>query len=172
VSEWQVYVDDWQLECCGDPFAVGDQVAWTLMVSVDHSLPPEFLIEFDGEVEGTVSDGVISGCVARSGGVHAFVEDAQDAVGRIRVRGLLYEDHHVGIPDQIPRTRGTVRRIQVVTRPYVRIDGRSWFPRGDEVELRDVARSPDRFEGEAVRADLRMDETGLLVTLEVEDGDR
>jgi uncharacterized protein DUF6578 len=25
-----VWVDDWQLQCCGDPFAVGSTVSWTL----------------------------------------------------------------------------------------------------------------------------------------------
>lgn len=25
-----VWVDDWQLQCCGDPFAIGDEVAWSL----------------------------------------------------------------------------------------------------------------------------------------------
>lgn len=26
-----VYVEDWQLDCCGEPFAVGSQVSWTLI---------------------------------------------------------------------------------------------------------------------------------------------
>lgn len=25
-----VWVDAWQMQCCGDPFAVGSRVAWTL----------------------------------------------------------------------------------------------------------------------------------------------
>jgi hypothetical protein len=25
-----VWVDGWQMQCCGTPFAVGSQVAWTL----------------------------------------------------------------------------------------------------------------------------------------------
>lgn len=25
-----VWVDAWQMECCGDPFAVGDRVVWTV----------------------------------------------------------------------------------------------------------------------------------------------
>ncbi|WP_369693106.1 DUF6578 domain-containing protein, partial [Streptomyces luteocolor] len=25
---WNVMYDDWQMECCGEPFGVGDEVAW------------------------------------------------------------------------------------------------------------------------------------------------
>ncbi|MGV9352923.1 DUF6578 domain-containing protein [Streptomyces misionensis] len=27
----RVFYEDWQLECCGTPFAVGDEVTWTLV---------------------------------------------------------------------------------------------------------------------------------------------
>ncbi|MEU3736011.1 MULTISPECIES: DUF6578 domain-containing protein [unclassified Streptomyces] len=27
---WDVMYDDWQMECCGTPFSVGDEVAWQL----------------------------------------------------------------------------------------------------------------------------------------------
>lgn len=26
----KVWVDDWQMQCCGEPFAIGDEVSWTL----------------------------------------------------------------------------------------------------------------------------------------------
>lgn len=25
-------MDDWQLECCGEPFSIGDRVSWTVVV--------------------------------------------------------------------------------------------------------------------------------------------
>jgi hypothetical protein len=28
--ELTVWVDDWQMQCCGEPFAVGSKVSWTL----------------------------------------------------------------------------------------------------------------------------------------------
>jgi hypothetical protein len=28
--EIKVWMDDWQMQCCGEPFAVGDEVSWTL----------------------------------------------------------------------------------------------------------------------------------------------
>ena len=30
MSALRVFVSDWQYECCGDPFAVGDEVTWTV----------------------------------------------------------------------------------------------------------------------------------------------
>ena len=30
-----VWVDDWQIQCCGTPFAIGDQVTWTLSPTPD-----------------------------------------------------------------------------------------------------------------------------------------
>jgi hypothetical protein len=29
--ELTVYMEDWQLDCCGEPFAVGSQISWTLI---------------------------------------------------------------------------------------------------------------------------------------------
>ena len=29
--EMTVYVEDWQLDCCGEPFSVGSHVSWTLI---------------------------------------------------------------------------------------------------------------------------------------------
>ena len=31
-----VWVDDWQLQCCGTPFAIGDEVTWTLSSTPDR----------------------------------------------------------------------------------------------------------------------------------------
>ncbi|MFH8565245.1 DUF6578 domain-containing protein [Streptomyces sp. NPDC017988] len=33
---WKVMYEDWQMECCGEPFAVGDEVAWPLWVDGDR----------------------------------------------------------------------------------------------------------------------------------------
>jgi hypothetical protein len=30
-----VWVDGWQMQCCGDPFEVGSQVSWTILAEVD-----------------------------------------------------------------------------------------------------------------------------------------
>lgn len=30
---WHVFYEDWQMECCGTPFSVGDEVGWPLLLS-------------------------------------------------------------------------------------------------------------------------------------------
>ena len=29
---WHVFYEDWQMECCGTPFSVGDEVSWALLL--------------------------------------------------------------------------------------------------------------------------------------------
>lgn len=41
----KVWVDGWQMQCCGDPFGVGDTIAWTTTSEVDHG----FLASVVGE---------------------------------------------------------------------------------------------------------------------------
>ncbi|GAB3160557.1 DUF6578 domain-containing protein [Amycolatopsis sp. NPDC004378] len=36
--ETTVWVDDWQLQCCGEPFSVGSRVRWHLVASDPDSL--------------------------------------------------------------------------------------------------------------------------------------
>ena len=31
----RIWIDDWQMECCGKPFAIGDTVTWSLSAQVD-----------------------------------------------------------------------------------------------------------------------------------------
>ncbi|MFG2646621.1 DUF6578 domain-containing protein [Streptomyces sp. NPDC048436] len=40
---WNVMYDDWQMECCGTPFTVGDEVAWQL-----EGEPPLYSVERHG----------------------------------------------------------------------------------------------------------------------------
>lgn len=168
MPEWPVYVDGWQLQCCGSPFAVGDNVEWTLMLSSDRTLPSKLVVEFSGTVEHAASDEDLSGYVVGSGELHAWVEGAQ-AEREFEARGALREDHHGGIPGGVPPTRGTVRRIQMVTRPYVRADERMWIPKSGEVELRDLSQSPGEFRDAETLPELREIQTGLLVSLDVDD---
>ena len=34
MAEREVWVEDWQMQCCGEPFSVGDVVHWTAAASV------------------------------------------------------------------------------------------------------------------------------------------
>ncbi|MFG2947696.1 DUF6578 domain-containing protein [Streptomyces adustus] len=51
---WHVFYPGWQLECCGTPFAVGDEVSWQLLLERADDLldgRPGLLTEITGPVE-------------------------------------------------------------------------------------------------------------------------
>jgi hypothetical protein len=49
----RIWVEAWQLQCCGDPFEVGELVSWTVAEAVDR----EYLATVIGEeAAATVSD--------------------------------------------------------------------------------------------------------------------
>jgi hypothetical protein len=169
MAAWPVYVDGWQLECCGQAFAVGDQVEWTLMFSTDERLPRALVVDFAAEVEGAANDGDHFGYIVRAGGVSAWVDEANVMDGRVTGRGLLCEEHHGGVPESVPPTGGRVERIQMVTRPFARTGATAWTPTTEEVALRDVLRSPGAFNDEETLPDRRQIQTGVLVLLVVED---
>jgi hypothetical protein len=60
------------------------------------------------------------------------------------VRGTLIEEHHGGVPANLPEVRGTVRRLRLVSQRF-RLAGRSLIPIPGAVRFRDVDRMPDTF---------------------------
>ncbi|WPO74174.1 DUF6578 domain-containing protein [Streptomyces sp. KN37] len=50
---WKVMYEDWQMECCGEPFAVGDEVAWPLRVDGDRRDDAAWAAD-RSEIEGPV----------------------------------------------------------------------------------------------------------------------
>ncbi|KUL53457.1 DUF6578 domain-containing protein [Streptomyces sp. NRRL S-1521] len=50
---WKVLYEDWQMECCGTPFAVGDEVAWPLRLDEECRDPAwaADLSDLEGPVE-------------------------------------------------------------------------------------------------------------------------
>lgn len=49
-----VFVASWQIECCGEPFAVGQMVRWQLLFTEAgrwHSEPPEHEVTLAGQAE-------------------------------------------------------------------------------------------------------------------------
>lgn len=38
-----VWIDDWQMQCCGTPFEEGDEIAWTLAPALGDRRPPDLL---------------------------------------------------------------------------------------------------------------------------------
>jgi hypothetical protein len=48
-----VWIADWQMQCCGDPFRRGERIAWTVLKGSDSHLP-EWLAEVLGDRAVTV----------------------------------------------------------------------------------------------------------------------
>jgi hypothetical protein len=89
-----VWVDGWQMPCCGESFSVGQQVAWTLGDADEDWLMP--MLGAD---------------------THVSVDAA--------------EEHHGGIPEETPRTKGTVSRVTAVYCRYALApgqDARTLYP--------------------------------------------
>lgn len=47
-----IWVDDWQVECCGDPFAIGSTVSWTVLPITD----PDWLSDVLGPERAATVD--------------------------------------------------------------------------------------------------------------------
>jgi hypothetical protein len=163
VAVWPVVVSEWQHECCGEAFAVGDEVCWKLAVlDAGHSVGlRDELVTIAGHVIRVAHTGQGDPTAVVELDLGGVVDwSGAERVGtRVEVRGLLAQEHHGGVPDDLPATRGVVRRIRVITRPY----GASGEPLAAPAELREVARSPrtwNRSEGAPTWV-----EDGMLVEL-------
>ncbi|WP_153534695.1 DUF6578 domain-containing protein [Streptomyces sp. RB17] len=79
----RVFYENWQMECCGTPFAVGDEVSWPL-------------VAYDAE-------GVREG---HGYGARAWVENHggpdRPAVGRVHAVDLVHEEYSFSLPDPAP----------------------------------------------------------------------
>ncbi|MFI1676473.1 DUF6578 domain-containing protein [Streptomyces sp. NPDC020607] len=159
MTVWNVMYEDWQLECCGDRFAVGDEVTWQLLVDATASRR-EWAAELT-VIEGPV-ESAGGGPVVSSGGVTVPWTGTGAWPPRLHLKGLLKVERHGG---KWPRTTGVVRGIQVVSQGYWE---ENLVP--GERRLRPVDRCPKRFAhvGRAAAGEkLRREETGVLVALEV-----
>ena len=95
-----VWVDSWQMRCCGTPFAVGREVAWTLSKPADR--------EFAAAVLGPV----------------------------LADRLTHHEEHHGGLPEDAPVTRGIVRSIKAASCTYAAAQGsKTMYPVADSLLL-------------------------------------
>jgi hypothetical protein len=158
VAVWPVVVSQWQHACCGEPFAVGDEISWKLAVlEADRTVGlREELAVIAGHVVGVdhTEQGDPAAIVEIDAGVVVGWDGDRPVGDRIDVRGVLAQEHHGGVPDDLPATRGVVRRIRVVSWSY---DARG-EPKDIPAELRDVARSPSTWD---------RNEDGMLVDLDI-----
>ncbi|MER5973994.1 DUF6578 domain-containing protein [Streptomyces sp. NPDC002055] len=72
---WKIHYPSWEMECCGTPFSVGDEVAWIVQLESPDDLTPGLWDDCYSEVEGvlhplTGEDG--PGAVLRAGGLTAL----------------------------------------------------------------------------------------------------
>ncbi|MEV5976041.1 DUF6578 domain-containing protein [Streptomyces sp. NPDC052114] len=156
-----VMYQDWQMECCGEPFGVGDEVAWPLRVDTS-GWGAEWAAELT-VLEGAV-ESLGGGPVVRVDGVTVPVPlpvgGRKKWPPRARLEGLLSVERHGG---KWPDTVGRVRGIQVVTHTFAdatRVPG--------ERALRRVDRCPKWFKPQPPDArGRRREEVGALVSLEV-----
>lgn len=171
---WHVFYEDWQMECCGTPFSLGDEVSLPLLLSdADEVLGGGWhdqLTRIAGPVEDVPGKAGVARVVREGAGLTAAVhKDPLDLVpeeelgevepgDRIRLVGLLTVESHCGV--DLPDTRGRVRAIQVVAQGYAEpVPGSgSWKPVMGQRSLRSVRECPKWF----AAAD-----SGVIVTLEV-----
>jgi hypothetical protein len=168
-----VWVESWQLQCCGEPFEVGAAVSWRLTTdSKDFILralgarAPAWSAALPRLAEVTGSE--VSGATFGADGLNVFIDPSVDArpVGPNGVLlRLLVEDHHVGVPDAVVPTPGQVSRIDLVRFGYERDDDhQACRPRAGDAALTEVARADkwpvDEVDGRSF--------VGYLVQLEVD----
>lgn len=131
-----VWMDSWQYECCGDPFAVGDRVRWSLRPADLGFLAPVLGALLPGwHADDLPLIRVDDPTVVGRGDLAVVL-----APGQPHRVGLLAEEHHGEIPEGAPATTGTVASIRVVRwrseeRPP---GGRTWHPVPGSAELEDV----------------------------------
>ncbi|WP_344013265.1 DUF6578 domain-containing protein [Streptomyces thermospinosisporus] len=136
-----VIYEDWQMECCGEPFAVGDEVAWPLLLKDAGTFGGggrhDQLTKLGGEVaEFRDGDGGVRVVRDENGLTAALQHEAGTRVGTrtppgartrtqepdmprpgdwIRAVGLLCAElHGAGAPE----TAGRVRAVQVLAQEY------------------------------------------------------
>lgn len=173
---WRIMYDDWQMECCGEPFSAGDEVRRRLSPRRPEDLTfPDGWEDSYSELEPVAGGGgPVSGPGATA--VRAGPGNGKPAGRPGPVVGLLAVQTHGPGPRDVPQTIGTVRSVQVVTEGYAetRAGSRSYEPVAGERWPRPVGTCPEWF-GDETRPDrggrgYRHDETGVLVELETPGG--
>lgn len=51
-DECKIYYESWQLQCCGDPFAVNDKVDWTCIMPTEYKNAHGIILDFEEEHHG------------------------------------------------------------------------------------------------------------------------
>ena len=172
-----VHIPGWEFECCGKPFAIGDEVTWTLLFAtqLEATHPEQEIIEAGFQIAdiqpdppGPPEDGTIVSIGRR---VLAWMPGDVPAPGRVALQGALIYNHHGGVPFDTPATRGVVKRIRVITEDYRLVASprhTMMEPIIGSIRYRDVTRTPARFdEHPSATGAVQSEDSGLLVDLEL-----
>lgn len=87
----------------------------------------------------------------------------------VELTGLLHEDHHGSIPEPVPRTRGTVRRVRLLSWRFELRDRTLQRVPATEV-LTDLERAPRWFTAPIDEGGPMRHAVGVLVDLAVDLG--
>ncbi|PKT72364.1 hypothetical protein CW362_13900 [Streptomyces populi] len=132
---WRVFYADWQMECCGTPFSVGDEVTWPLLLDEGgETLGGGWsgaIAEITATAEHVRDDGAEMRVLrADDGLVVALSADPGDGAAsdgdgtwpgpgrRVTRSGLLTVERHGA---RWPETTGTVRTIHLVRQDFAEI---------------------------------------------------
>ena len=173
-----VFVDNWQIVGGPDvPPSVGDRVAWSLLFEEGVGDPPRRRGFITLAVSAQRYDRVFATSDYPTGlyadGLSLFWEAPREVTGCATVAGLISADWHDYVPYDFPRTAGVVASIEVENRRYVRLpsadrDSLSRVPDGSEPWYEPVDRSPKWFSHELSTGLTEIEQTGVLVILDVE----
>ncbi|MFE6408307.1 DUF6578 domain-containing protein [Streptomyces sp. NPDC057837] len=174
---WHVIYEDWQMECCGTPFAVGDEVSRPLLFEGPDSVfgggRHDRLTEVGGPVEEVGGVRVVRAgpglTVALSTGLGDDDARLPERGSLFRAAGLLSVERHGA---RWPEVRGRVREVQVLSQAYRETapGSRTWQPVAGERRLRTVERCPEWFAEEETDRGRQWKESGVLAALDVPDG--
>lgn len=64
MKECIIYYESWQLQCCGDPFKIGDKVEWSCTMPIGHKNAHGVVVDFEEEHHG-FSTHSITGTVSK-----------------------------------------------------------------------------------------------------------
>ncbi|AYJ47989.1 DUF6578 domain-containing protein [Rhodococcus sp. P1Y] len=151
-----VFIENWEIECCGVPPAVGHSATWSLAFEEDDSGPAR-----DLPPDATWSEGLLT-----FGGVTASWPNPANKPPD-QARGYFFGTGHGGgvLPIDVAPTTGTVTALQLEIMEYREVAPKNWEPIEHTRLLRPIVKSPSSFKHDLENS--HCIETGVLMELDV-----